>query len=85
MMHKSLKQEDFKEADEENKISEKNEEEEEEEVDEEFKMSFSREIYEFRSKQTNPLVLNRQESINKGPIKQFINMSGGIPLYSSSD
>ena len=40
MMHKSLKQEDFKEADEENKISEKNEEEEEEEVDEEFKMSF---------------------------------------------
>ncbi len=50
VVHKSLKHEDFKEVDEENKISEKQEEEEEDEVDEYFQMSFSRDIYEFRSK-----------------------------------
>jgi hypothetical protein len=49
-VHKYLKHEDFKEVDEENKISEKQEEEEEDEVDEYFQMSFSRDIYEFRSK-----------------------------------
>ena len=44
-------------------------------------MSISREIYDFRAKKDNPLALNRQKSINIGPIT-FISQG---PVYSSSD